>query len=71
MVLNLALRMKQFMKFRDLEMYGLIIKVECDNDLPLLPRIGLILSMPAGFEQFTWFGRGPEESYMIVKQVWL
>lgn len=38
-------------------------KVECDRDLPLLPRVGLILSMPAGFEQFTWFGRGPEESY--------
>jgi len=37
--------------------------VECDSKLPLLPRMGAILSMPAGFEQFTWLGRGPEESY--------
>jgi beta-galactosidase len=38
--------------------------VNCDKELPLLPRVGLILSMPAGSEQFTWFGRGPEESYI-------
>lgn len=38
--------------------------IDCDSDLPPLPRVGLILSMPAGFEQFTWFGRGPEESYV-------
>jgi hypothetical protein len=25
--------------------------------------VGLILGLPAGFERFTWFGRGPEESY--------
>jgi beta-galactosidase len=31
--------------------------------LPLLPRMGVILAMPVGFEQFTWLGRGPEESY--------
>ncbi len=37
--------------------------VECSPQLPPLPRIGLILSMPEGFEQFTWLGRGPEESY--------
>jgi hypothetical protein len=39
-------------------------QLECDKQLPLLPRVGLILSMPAGFEQFTWFGRGPDESYI-------
>jgi len=38
--------------------------VDCEKQLPLLPRVGLNLSMPAGFEQFTWFGRGPEESYI-------
>jgi beta-galactosidase len=39
-------------------------QVDCDSMLPLLPRLGVILSMPASFEQFTWFGRGPEESYV-------
>jgi beta-galactosidase len=38
--------------------------VDCDRMLPLLPRMGVILSLPAGFEQFTWLGRGPEESYI-------
>jgi beta-galactosidase len=38
--------------------------VDCDSMLPHLPRVGLIMSMPAGFEQFTWLGRGPEESYV-------
>ena len=37
--------------------------VECDSELPLLPRVGVILSMPEGFENFSWLGRGPEESY--------
>ncbi len=39
-------------------------EVDCDSMLPLLPRMGVILSMPASFEQFTWLGRGPEESYV-------
>jgi beta-galactosidase/beta-glucuronidase len=38
--------------------------VNCDRNLPMLPRVGVILAMPAGFEQFTWLGRGPEESYI-------
>ena len=25
--------------------------------------MGVILTLPAGFDQFTWLGRGPEESY--------
>lgn len=29
----------------------------------VLPKIGYILEMPAGFENFTWFGRGPWDSY--------
>lgn len=37
--------------------------VTCFGDLPSLPRIGLSLVMPPGFETFTWLGRGPEESY--------
>ncbi len=38
--------------------------VECFGDLPPLPRIGVSLVTPEGFEQFTWLGRGPEESYI-------
>jgi beta-galactosidase len=32
--------------------------------LPALPRVGITLTLPAGFEQFSWLGRGPEESYV-------
>lgn len=38
--------------------------VHCDAELPFLPRIGIILTMPFGFEEFTWLGRGPDESYV-------
>ncbi|MBE3584400.1 MAG: DUF4981 domain-containing protein [Limnochordaceae bacterium] len=31
--------------------------------LPHLPRIGLQLKLAAGLDRFTWFGRGPHESY--------
>ena len=31
--------------------------------LPFLPRIGLQMQVPGGFEQFTWYGRGPQETY--------
>ena len=33
------------------------------GDLPPLPKLGLRLSLPAGYEDFTWYGRGPWESY--------
>jgi beta-galactosidase len=32
-------------------------------NLTHIPRIGLELALPAGFEQLTWFGRGPHENY--------
>ncbi|MEI6788988.1 MAG: glycoside hydrolase family 2 TIM barrel-domain containing protein [bacterium] len=34
--------------------------------LPLatLPRIGVELTLPAGFDQLTWYGRGPWENYV-------
>ena len=38
-------------------------KVTCFGSLPPLPRMGVSLTLPPGFEQFTWLGRGPEESY--------
>lgn len=31
---------------------------------PPLPRLGLTLQLPAGFEKLTWLGRGPQESYV-------
>ncbi|MCX6538575.1 MAG: DUF4981 domain-containing protein [Acidobacteria bacterium] len=33
------------------------------SDLPMLPRFGMQMVMPAGFEQVTWLGPGPEETY--------
>jgi beta-galactosidase len=31
--------------------------------LPLIPRVGLELTLPAGFERLVWYGRGPQENY--------
>jgi len=39
-------------------------RVECGDNLPPLPRVGLTLSLPASFEHFSWFGRGPHENYI-------
>ncbi len=33
------------------------------SDLPMLPRFGMQMAMPAGFEQVSWYGPGPEETY--------
>ncbi len=33
------------------------------GEMPHLPRIGLQMRIPAGFEMAEWFGRGPGESY--------
>jgi beta-galactosidase/beta-glucuronidase len=35
---------------------------------PHLPRFGLTMQLPAGFEQVRWFGRGPGHSYADMKQ---
>lgn len=34
------------------------------NDLPELPRFGLNLIMPVGFDSLKWYGRGPHENYI-------
>lgn len=39
------------------------LSVACFGALPPLPRLGLTLALPPGFETFTWLGRGPHESY--------
>jgi beta-galactosidase len=30
---------------------------------PFLPRVGLTLELPGGYETLEWYGRGPQESY--------
>ncbi|WP_020574870.1 glycoside hydrolase family 2 TIM barrel-domain containing protein [Actinopolymorpha alba] len=37
---------------------------DVDAALPDLPRVGVAATVPAGFEQLEWFGRGPHESYV-------
>jgi beta-galactosidase len=37
---------------------------EADESLPSLPRLGLTMSLDAGFEDLTWYGRGPFENYI-------
>jgi len=39
------------------------VTVMPDPNLPVLPRIGLEMSLPAEYNRFTWYGRGPHESY--------
>jgi len=34
-----------------------------DPDLPVIPRIGMQMSIPREFGNVQWFGRGPEENY--------
>lgn len=34
-----------------------------DTNLPELPRLGMQMILPAGFDRITWFGPGPQETY--------
>lgn len=38
-------------------------RFSCDPSLPDLPRLGVTLTLPTGFEAVAWFGRGPLETY--------
>ncbi|MBN1246341.1 MAG: DUF4981 domain-containing protein, partial [Anaerolineae bacterium] len=42
--------------------------VPASEGLPFLPRVGMQMTMPGGFETFTWYGRGPHESYVDRKE---
>jgi hypothetical protein len=33
------------------------------GNLPPLPRMGVRMTLPGGYESFTWYGRGPHETY--------
>jgi beta-galactosidase/evolved beta-galactosidase subunit alpha len=39
-----------------------------EGDWPSLPRIGLQMVLPEGFDRVAWYGRGPNESYSDSKQ---
>ncbi|MBP3040092.1 DUF4981 domain-containing protein [Bacillaceae bacterium Marseille-Q3522] len=34
------------------------------KDLPEIPEIGLLFSMPSSFENIAWYGKGPHETYL-------
>jgi hypothetical protein len=36
--------------------------------LPFLPRIGLQMHLPGGYNQFAWYGKGPHETYVDRKE---
>jgi beta-galactosidase len=33
------------------------------ENLPEIPRVGIKIALPAGFENVRWYGRGPQENY--------
>ncbi|MFD7920932.1 glycoside hydrolase family 2 TIM barrel-domain containing protein [Streptomyces sp. NPDC059740] len=37
--------------------------LEPGKGLPDLPVVGVLLTLPAGWEEFGWYGRGPQENY--------
>ncbi|MEQ4204160.1 glycoside hydrolase family 2 TIM barrel-domain containing protein [Actinopolymorpha sp. B9G3] len=43
---------------------GVAHRFDVDPGLPDLPRIGAIMTVPEGFTQLEWLGRGPHESYV-------
>jgi beta-galactosidase/beta-glucuronidase len=38
------------------------------RSLPVLPRLGLQMRLPRALDDFTWYGRGPQESYADRKE---
>lgn len=38
------------------------------KQLPVMPRVGLQLSLPGQFDRMAWYGRGPHESYIDKKE---
>lgn len=43
-------------------------RVDVPADLPPLARVGLTLTLPGDDQVFTWYGRGPHESYVDRKE---
>lgn len=42
---------------------GVDAEIEADNGLPVIPKIGLTVQIPADYRTITWFGKGPQENY--------
>jgi len=42
---------------------NLDINYSTEDDLPELPRFGMMMALPAEFDQFNYYGRGPWENY--------
>lgn len=38
--------------------------VEPTGELPVLPRVGVVMHLATAFENFRWYGRGPHENYV-------
>jgi hypothetical protein len=38
--------------------------VQLPEGMPPLPRVGVKLTLPGAYENFTWYGRGPHENYV-------
>lgn len=58
------------MGFKVLKDGTIIVNTTVDpkNKGAIIPKIGFRLGMPAAFEKFTWFGRGPWSSYVDRKE---
>ena len=41
------------------------------KQLPELPRFGMQMALPPGFETLTWYGRGPYETYCDRSDAWI
>ncbi|MFA7369154.1 MAG: beta-galactosidase small subunit, partial [Kiritimatiellales bacterium] len=39
-----------------------------NTDLPELPRLGMQMILPSGFDRIAWFGPGPQETYVDRKE---
>lgn len=39
-----------------------------DEGLPQLPRVGFVMEMPGRYDNFSWYGRGPQENYCDRKE---
>ena len=39
-------------------------KIEADNSLPVMPKIGMHIRIPAELKDIKWFGKGPQENYI-------
>jgi beta-galactosidase len=38
--------------------------ISADVDLPVIPKIGMTIRIPADYDNIKWFGKGPQENYI-------